>query len=80
MFVVSGCYFDLADKLGLEWTFIFEDKVPVLLFSNSHASWCSYLQVILLVKSRYSLSQTVGKLDDTSYNSSKDVTDLDCIY
>lgn len=26
-------YFDLADKLGLEWSFICEDRVPVLLFS-----------------------------------------------
>lgn len=77
---MSGYYFDLADKLGLEWTFIFEHKVPVLFFSNSRSSRCSYHQVILLVKSRHSLSQTVGKLDDTSYNSSKDVTGIERVY
>lgn len=38
MSVVSPYYFGLADKLGSEWGFIFEDKVPVLLFSNGHSS------------------------------------------
>lgn len=36
MSVVLTYYFDLADKLGLERSFICEDKVPVL-FSNGHS-------------------------------------------
>lgn len=38
MFVVSPYYVGLADKLASEWSFIFKDKVPVLLFSNGHSS------------------------------------------
>lgn len=80
MSVVSPYYFGLADKLGSEWGFIFEDKVPVLLFSNGHSSWGGYVQVILLVTKCFSLSQSVGKLDDISYNSNKNVTNLDRMY
>lgn len=50
MFVVLTYYLDLADKGGLEWSFIRKDKVCVPLLSYGHSSGYRYIQVILLVK------------------------------